>query len=60
MRKLLLILLVCVCCCAQAQDVRTLFMEAPDSVFPLQPKRMRVELVEFANAGMRYELENSL
>lgn len=60
MRKFLLILLVCVCCCAQAQDVRTLFMEAPDSVFPLQPKRMRVELVEFANAGMRYELENAL
>lgn len=54
------LLFVGLCCCMQAQDIRTLFVEAPDSVFPLQPKRMRVELAEFAAAGMRYNLSNAL
>ena len=54
------LLFVGLCCCMQAQDMRTLFVEAPDSVFPLQPKRMRVELAEFAAAGMRYNLSNAL
>ena len=60
MRRLVFLLFIGVYCSLQAQDMRTLFVEAPDSVFPLQPKRMRVELAEFAAAGMRYNLSNVL
>ena len=60
MRKLLFIVLLFLCGHAAAQNMRSLFLEAPDSVFPLLAKSVRTELVEFAGAGMRYPLENSL
>ena len=62
MRKILLILLLL---CAwsttsSAQDVRTLFMDAPDAVLPLLPRNVRADCIDFADAGMDYPVSNLL
>ena len=44
----------------QAQDIRALFVEAPDSVFPLLPRSERADCVDFVDAGMEYPVSNLL
>lgn len=41
-----------------AQDIRTLFIEAPDSVLPSLPRSVRADCVDFADAGMNYPVSN--
>ena len=62
MRKLLLILLMMcgVFASAKAQDIRTLFMDAPDEVLPLLPRNARADCIDFADAGMAYPVSNLL
>lgn len=43
-----------------AQDMRTLFLEAPDSVFPLLDKGLRADCIDFVDAGMKYAVTNKL
>lgn len=43
-----------------AQEMKTLFIEAPDSVFPLLNKNLRVDCVDFLEAGMQYAVTNAL
>lgn len=62
MKKVLLILLVS---CGMvfslpAQDIRTLFVEAPDSVLPLLSRNARADCLDFADAGMDYPVTNML
>lgn len=62
MRKILLILLLL---CAwsttsSAQDVRALFMDAPDAVLSLLPRNVRADCIDFADAGMDYPVSNLL
>ena len=62
MRKTVLILLMLCGLAATlpAQDIRTLFMEAPDSVLPLLPRNARADCVDFADAKMVYPVSNLL
>ena len=64
MRKLLLILLmmcgVFASAKAQAQDIRALFMDAPEEVLPLLPRNARADCIDFADAGMSYPVSNLL
>lgn len=62
MKKIVVIFLM-LCCHAllsQAQDIRKLFVEAPDSVLPLLPRNSRADCVDFADAGMVYPVTNLL
>lgn len=62
MKKKLFILLL-FCCLGfslQAQDIRNLFIEAPDSVLPLLPRNNRADCIDFADAGMVYPVSNRL
>lgn len=43
-----------------AQNMRTLFLEAPDAVFPLLSKNCRADLVDFIEAGMKARVTNRL
>ena len=62
MKKILLTLLLL--CGLQitvpAQDMRTLFMSAPDAVLPLLPAGLRADCLDFAEAGMLYPVTNAL
>ena len=62
MRKLLLILslLCCMLTSASAQDVRALFMDAPDEVLPLLPRNARADCIDLVDAGMVYPVSNLL
>lgn len=62
MKKLLLtiILFLGVNLYSPAQDMRMLFVEAPDSVFPLIPKNLRTDCIDFVDAGMKYAVTNRL
>lgn len=62
MKKILLILLLLcgIVFSSQAQNMRTLFMDAPDTVFPLLPRNARADCVDFADAGMEYPVTNLL
>lgn len=57
---LLLFMLCCMLSSAQAQDIRAMFMEAPDSVLPLLPRGVRADCIDFADAGMLYPVSNKL
>lgn len=57
---LILYMLPCAASFVSAQDLRTLFMDAPDEVFPLLTKNMRADLVDFADAGMSAKVTNNL
>lgn len=62
MRKVWLIILM-MCGLAtglQAQDIRSVFVEAPDSVLPLLPRNTRADCIDFADAGMEYPVSNVL
>ena len=43
-----------------AQDMRSLFVNAPDSVFPLLTRSNREDCVDFIDAGMRARVTNRL
>ena len=62
MKKILLtLLLLCgLQIAVPAQDMRTLFMSAPDAVLPLLPASLRADCVDFAEAGMSYPVTNAL
>lgn len=62
MRKLLLILLLMcgMLSSAAAQDMRTLFMDAPDEVLPLLPRNARADCIDLVDAGMSYPVTNLL
>lgn len=55
-----LVMILCVHGLSVAQDMRTLFVEAPDSVFPLLDKNLRTDCVDFIDAGMKYAVTNKL
>ena len=43
-----------------AQDMRTLFLEAPESIFPLLSRSYRADMVDYIDAGMTAKVTNSL
>lgn len=43
-----------------AQDMRSVFLNAPDAVFPLLSKSYRADLVDFIEAGMKAKVTNKL
>lgn len=43
-----------------AQDMRTVFLNAPDAVFPLLSKSYRADMVDFIEAGMQAKVTNRL
>lgn len=62
MRKLLLIIMLLCGAVLQmsGQEMRTIFMEAPDSIFPLVSKSYRADLVDYVDAGMKAKVTNNL
>ena len=62
MRKLLSIILlfVCVASSVQGQDMRAVFLNAPDAVFPLLTKNLRADMVDYVEAGMEAKVTNRL
>ena len=62
MRKLLFIIILL--CGAvshiRGQEMRTIFLEAPDSVLPLLSKSYRADMVDYVDAGMTARVTNSL
>ena len=60
MRKIFLILLVLcgMLSSASAQNMRALFLDAPDAVLPMLPRNVRVDCVDFVEAGMSYPVSN--
>ena len=60
MRHVAFILFLLVSLAAGAQDMRSLFVNAPDSVFPLLPRSAREDCVDFLDAGMRARVTNRL
>ena len=62
MKKILLILsLLCgLQFSVSAQDMRAVFMSAPDAVLPLLPAGLRADCIDFADAGMLYPVTNIL
>ena len=42
------------------QDMRTVFFDAPDKVFPLLTKNLRADLVDYIDAGMTAKVTNRL
>lgn len=43
-----------------AQDIRAMFMDAPDEVLPLLPRNARADCVDLADAAMLYPVSNML
>ena len=41
-----------------AQDMRSIFLNAPDDIFPLLTKNCRADLVDFIDAGMKAKVMN--
>ena len=61
MKKLFLILsFVCAALCVSAQNMRAVFLDAPEWVFPLLTKNCRADLVDFIEAGMKAQVNNKL
>ena len=59
MKKLFLILsFVCAALCVSAQNMRAVFLDAPEWVFPLLTKNCRADLVDFIDAGMKAKVMN--
>jgi hypothetical protein len=44
----------------RGQEMRTIFLEAPDSIFPLVSKSYRADLVDYIDAGMTAKVTNTL
>ncbi|MBP3408326.1 MAG: DUF3256 family protein [Bacteroidaceae bacterium] len=62
MKKFLFILIAVVCCALQgaAQDMRSLFLNAPDEIFPLLTKSNRADCIDYIDAGMEARVTNRL
>lgn len=63
MRKILLLFVVFACAVLQgaaAQDMRSLFLNAPDEVFRLLTKNNRADCVDYLDASMRAHVSNRL
>lgn len=63
MRKLLFILTIVVCGLLQeaaAQEMRSLFLNAPDEVFPLLTRNNRADCIDYIDAGMEANVTNRL
>ncbi len=62
MRKIHFILLLMIACAAgvRAQSMRDLFVEAPDTIFPLLTATNKVDCIDFIDAGMRARVTNRL
>ena len=60
MKRYILILLLSFCASVQAQNLRTLFMSAPDEVLPLLPANARADCLDYFDAGMEARVMNSL
>ena len=62
MRKLLLIFLMMygMFSSATSQDIRALFLDAPDEVLPLLPRNARADCIDLADAAMVYPVSNLL
>ena len=63
MRKLFfltLLLLGGVASQVPAQDMRTLFLEAPENIFPLISKSYRADMVDYIDVGMTAKVTNRL
>ena len=62
MRKLLFIIILLCGAVSQirSQEMRTIFLEAPDSVLPLLSKSYRADMVDYVDAGMTARVTNSL
>lgn len=62
MKKLLFIIILL--CGAvshmRGQEMRTIFLEAPDSIFPLLSGSYRADLVDYVDAGMTARVTNNL
>lgn len=59
MKKLLFpIVSLLICSAVSAQDMRSLFVEMPDSLLPLLTKINREDCVDFLDAGMRARVTN--
>ena len=62
MRKLLFLILFMLpgaVSLVSAQDMRNVFRDAPDEIFPLLTKNLRADLVDFADAGMTAKVTNN-
>lgn len=63
MKKLINILFVAIllfAAKAEAQNMRTIFLEMPDSILPLLTSTNRADCVDFLEAGMKAEVTNLL
>ena len=63
MRKSFFLTLLLLCGAAlqvPAQDMRTLFLEAPESIFPLLSKSYRADMVDYIDADMTAKVTNGL
>ena len=61
MRKLLLLIFLMLSGASSmvsAQDLRTIFRDAPDEIFPLLTKNLRADLVDYVDAGMIAKVTN--
>ncbi len=61
MKKILFLIIAFIFCTElSAQNMRTLFVEMPDSLLPLLSKINREDCVDFLDAGMRARVKNIL
>lgn len=63
MKRKFAIMLFALCCMlslATAQNMRSLFLTAPDQLLPLLPYNSRADLVDYAEANMAAKVTNSL
>ena len=63
MRKLMFFVMLLLCSVVarvQAQDMRTLFLNAPDGIFPLLSSNDRADMVDFIEARMTAKVTNRL
>lgn len=61
MKKILIIpLLLLSCAFVRAQDMRSLFMSAPEGVLPLLSENSRADCIDYIDAGMEAVVTNSL
>ena len=59
-RFLIVLFLGCVALQLSAQDMRGVFLNAPDEIFPLLEKGYRADLVDYIDAGMKAKVTNRL
>lgn len=63
MKRRITIISFALCCmlsAAIAQDMRSLFLTAPEQLLPLLPYNPRADLVDYAEAGMAAKVNNAL